>query len=276
MSRIIVTDSTSYLDEGYRQDKHIRVVPLNVDFNGQSFKEGEHFSNREYYQLMRAEPVFPTTSQPAAGDFLKVFESLTGEDEALVLLISSQISGTVGSARLAREMAGDKLSSIHIVDTNLTAAPLLMVVKLAQKRLDAGWPIDQILEEIDDVSQQMKTYFVVDNLEYLVRGGRLGHWARVLANTLKLKPVLELRGGRIELYQKIRTKHNAINHIFDMLAADLPAVKHLGLMHVDSEDEVRLLESRIREIYNGELFVQEVGPVVGSHAGPGTIGMAWY
>ncbi len=276
MTRYIITDSTAYLGEEYFLSYPVKKVPLYVNLEGDVFKEGEKYSNKEYYEIMRSKPLYPQTSQPAAGEFLTCFESLNDEDEALVLLISGGISGTIQSAQMARDMLGANADRIHILETNITAGGLMLIVDWARQRLEEGTPTEQVLKELEDISKRVKLFFVVDNLEYLVRGGRVGHWSRVLANTLKLKPVLHFEKGKIELYQKIRTKHKALDHIVDLVAAELPHINRLSVMYVDNASEAEQLSERIKEFYPGEIMLCGLGPVIGSHVGPGTLGIAWF
>lgn len=276
MTQYIITDSTAYLDPEYARAQSIRVVPLNVILEDRVFKEGHGLSNREYFSLLRSQPIFPKTSQPAAGDFLACFQELQPGDEALVLLISGGLSGTVQSALVARDMLEEGASRIYILDSRLTAAALMMNIMHARELMDAVRPMAEIVAEVQETCQRTRLFFVVNNLEYLVRGGRLGHWSRVLANLMQIKPVLQLKDGQIELYQKIRTRHQAVNHILELFQSNLSTIRRAALMHVDCAEDAAGLAARIREIYDGDIPICDVGPVIGSHVGPGTIGLAWF
>lgn len=277
MTRYIVTDSTAYLDHSYLAAGNIRVVPLNVNLEGEMFKEGEHYSNREYFTILRKRPVYPQTSQPPAGEFLQCFESFQPGDEALVLLISGGISGSILSAQVAREMLDpERAARIHIIETNITAGGLMALVHYVRKRLDSGVPISEMIAEVEEIARRIQLFFVVDNLEYLVRGGRVGHWSRVVANTLKIKPVLHFQNGRIEVYQKIRTKRKALDHIYELTRKEIPQMRQLSLMHVDCQEELEQFASRLIPHYQGQILVCDLGPVIGSHVGPGTIGVSWF
>lgn len=276
MAAYMITDSTAYLDPDYIREKHIRVVPLSVILEDRAFKEGYGMSNREYFSLLRARPIYPKTSQPAAGDFLASFQEMAPDDEVLVLLISSQISGTVQSAMMARDMLEEGRERIHIIDSRQTAGALMMLAGYAQELIDSGLPMNEVLSMVEAACQKTKTYFVVINLEYLVRGGRLGNLARVFANIMQIKPVLQLKEGRIELYQKIRTRHQAVNHLLELLEEDAGSIQRLALMHVDCADDAAALADRIRAIYKGEFQICDIGPVIGSHVGPGTLGITWF
>lgn len=277
MTRYIVTDSTAYLDQSYLENGSIRVVPLNVNLEGEVFKEGEHYTNREYFSILRKRPIYPQTSQPPAGEFLQCFESFEPGDEALVLLISGGISGSILSAQVAREMLdAERAARVHIVETNITAGGLMAVVDYARELLDTGVPIDKAVAEIEDIARRVQLFFVVEDLEYLVRGGRVGHWSRVVANTLKIKPVLFFQKGKIEVYQKIRTKHKALDHIYELTREQAPGMRRLSVMHVDCPEELEQFAARLRPHYQGELLFCDLGPVIGSHVGPGTIGVSWF
>lgn len=276
MGRFIITDSTAYLDPDYIASKQIRVVPLSVVLEDRSFKEGEGLTNREYFDLLRSKPIYPKTSQPSAGDFVACFEALQPGDEAVVLLISSGISGTVQSAMLARDMLDDRGQHVYVIDTQLTAGALMMIIHYAQGLLETEMPTEEIVLEMQKICQHTRIFFVVDNLEYLVRGGRLGNLARVFANIMQIKPVLQLKGGHIELYQKIRTRRQAIEHLLDLVRADQASIQRLSLMHVDCPEDARELAARVSAFYTGEIAICDIGPVIGSHVGPGTLGITWF
>ncbi len=275
MARNIVTDSTAYLDEEYIRKHKIRVVPLYVHLDDAVFKEGSGMSHRAYYQLMRTRPIFPRTSQPSAGDFLEIYKEARSDDELLVLTISSALSGTEQSAYAALQILDEPHARIEIFDSRLTAAALAMMIYKAQRMLDDLLPTGMILQHLVNLPELTRTYFVVDNLEYLKRSGRIGSWAKMLADAFQIKPVLQLKNGEIELYQKIRTRHKALAHIVELIAKEAENIEQLYVMHVDCTEEAEKLAGQIRTVYKGAINLMEVGPVIGSHVGPGGLGAAW-
>ncbi|MEN6349987.1 MAG: DegV family protein [Syntrophomonas sp.] len=276
MAKIVITDSTAYLPSSFIEQHGIKIVPLNIHVKGQVYKEGIDLANREYFNLLRREPIFPQTSQPSSGDFLRVFSSLKAGDEALVLLISSGISGTAQAALMTREMLARPELKINIIDSRSTAIGLGFQVMKACELISQGWETDFIVREIQSVQQRNRFYFLVDDLEYLARGGRISHKSKQIGNILQIKPVLHIKDGRIEVFQKIRTRHKALNLLVEELDKKVEQVEKVALAHVDAADRLEELTAAVRTVYDGPLIVNEVGPVIGTHVGPGAVGVAFY
>lgn len=277
--RLIITDSTASFPPGFVEENNITIVPLKINIEDKSFREGIDIENREYYKLLRSKPVFPQTSQPAAGDFLKIFKTLKPGDEALVILISSQISGTFQSAEIAKNMLNNNKINIQIVDSFSTIIGLGFQVMKACELSKAEKSLDEIVSELKLIKEQTKILFVVDDLEYLSRGGRISHTAKKIGNLLQLKPVLSLIStGRIEVYDKVRTKGKAVKRILEEFKkeASKAETEILSVVHVDSPEEAESIYKQVKEFYTGPVIITEAGPVVGSHVGPGAVGLAWY
>ncbi|MGI6452300.1 MAG: DegV family protein [Syntrophomonadaceae bacterium] len=275
MATYIITDSTSYLPADFIQHNNIQVIPLNVHLHDRVYKENLDLSNQEYYHLLRTQPIFPSTSQPSTGDFCKVFEQLQPGDEAIVILISSRLSGTVQSAEIAKNILG-KPSNIHIIDSYTTTVGMGLMVLEACQLLNSGHDTLSVIERLQDIRERLKLLFVVDNLEYLARGGRISSLAKSIGNILQIKPILHVRDGQIELWDKVRTRQKAVNHILEELNTHLPAVQRVGVTHVDALEEGQSLFKQVKEIFPGEVLFYETGPVIGSHAGPGAVALAFF
>jgi DegV family protein with EDD domain len=275
MATYIITDSTSYLPADFIQHNNIQVIPLNVHLHDRVYKENLDLSNQEYYHLLRTQPIFPSTSQPSTGDFCKVFEQLQPGDEAIVILISSRLSGTVQSAEIAKNILG-KPSNIHIIDSYTTTVGMGLIVLEACQLLNSGHDTLSVIERLQDIRERLKLLFVVDNLEYLARGGRISSLAKSIGNILQIKPILHVRDGQIELWDKVRTRQKAVNHILEELNTHLPAVQRVGVTHVDALEEGQSLFKQVKEIFPGEVLFYETGPVIGSHAGPGAVALAFF
>lgn len=277
MARIVVTDSTSYLPLDIIQKYKIKIVPLNVHIPGLDFKEGEHYSNREYYKLLEDGKFFPTTSQPAAGDFLKVFEQLEDGDEALVILLSSKLSGTFQSALMAREMlAEEQRTQIHIFDSESGALGLGFQVIHACERIEDGIPTEQIWRELGQIRSKMQIYFIVNNLEYLVRGGRLNKLSGAIGNILQLKPILYVKDGELALYEKVRTLPKAMKRIQDELDENRDSLSKIAVVQVNALETANELQKELSHRYGVPVVICEPGPVIGSHIGPGALGLIYY
>ncbi|MDD3269438.1 MAG: DegV family protein [Syntrophomonadaceae bacterium] len=276
MTQLIITDSTSYLSPAFCRQNNIEVVPLNVNLQGEIFREGVDKNNHDYFQMLRQLPVFPQTSQPSSGDFLRIFSQLQAGDEALVIVISAGISGTFQSALMARTMLNRADIKIEIVDSRFTSIGLAFQVMKACTLRDRGCTLESSKEALLNIQQQLSYFFVVDDLEYLARGGRIGHWSKHLGSILQIKPVLHLKDGKIEVFQKIRTRSKAINLIVEELSKRTDHVEKVAIAHVDAADLVPAIQEKVASIYNGPLEIHEVGPVIGSHVGPGTVGLCFY
>lgn len=275
----IVTDSTAYLPESLIQEHHIRIVPLYVHFGNEAFKEGQEMTNAEFYARLKTAPQLPTTSQPSAGDFLEVFKDLSSAGhEILTLTISSQLSGTWDSAMAAKNMLPE--AQIEVVDSLSTSMGLLLIVKAAADAVAEGASLHEIASLCEEIKEKLHVLFVVDTLEYLAKGGRIGGAKAFLGTILKVKPILFLQQGRIEPLEQVRSKSKAQARLLDLIAerlGDKGAEAQTAVTHAMApEDGARLKQEVVERLGCSEPLVAEIGPVIGTHTGPGTVGIAAY
>lgn len=276
MSRILISDSTSYLPENLINDYGIIIIPLNLHLEGKSYKEGRDISHADFYHIFESSKMFPTTSQPSAGEFLEVFQSLAPEDEALVILISAELSGTVQSALMARNMLeNERQKNIHIVDSRSSSMGMGFQLLKAGEMFTRGRTMTEVIEEVERIKIQQEIYFIVDDLEYLVRGGRLSRSSGLIGNLLQLKPVLTLKDGKIELFDKVRTSSRAIKLMMEQVEKNKSWLTQLAVIHIQAEEQALKLQENLQEQYDITTVVSEAGPVIGSHTGPGTLGIAF-
>lgn len=276
MSKILISDSTSYLPENLINDYGIIIIPLNLHLEGKSYKEGLDISHAEFYHIFESSKMFPTTSQPSAGEFLEVFQSLAPEDEALVILISAELSGTVQSALMARNMLeNERQKNIHIVDSRSSSMGMGFQLLKAGEMFTRGRTMTEVIEEVERIKIQQEIYFIVDDLEYLVRGGRLSRSSGLIGNLLQLKPVLTLKDGKIELFDKVRTSSRAIKLMMEQVEKNKSWLTQLAVIHIQAEEQALKLQENLQEQYDITTVVSEAGPVIGSHTGPGTLGIAF-
>ncbi len=273
----IVTDSTSYLPPEEIERFNIRVVPLNVHFGeDQVFQEGVTINIDQFYAMLAESPELPTTSQPSPGQFLDVFSELTeaGHD-VLCLVISSKLSGTYQSALDAKHMLPD--ANIVVFDTYSTVSCLGLMVITAAEMAAEGHAVDEIVARVEQMRDDMRLYFVVDTLEYLQKGGRIGAAAAFLGTLLKVKPILMLDEGVIKPLDKVRSKRKAIQRLLSELESHVSPDQPVQAiaMHAQAADEARKLETEMRRRFNCQRIIfGEVGPVIGTHTGPGLLGAA--
>lgn len=276
MARYVITDSTAYLPADILERYNIITVPLNVHLDSQTYKEGIDITNDQFYKLLRSSSTFPTTSQPSAGEFLDVFSQLKPDDEAIVILISSVLSGTLQSAEVAHKMLTYELQErISVVDSRFTAMALGFQVIKAAEMLEVGYTRPGILKALAEMQARQDIFFIADDLQYLVRGGRLSKTSGLVGNLLQIKPILYVREGHIELFDKVRTTEKALGTMLVEVERKLPVLESLCVVHVQVPNEAGKLKQRLMAEFELPVTISEVGPVVGSHAGPGALGIAY-
>ena len=274
----IVLDSTAdYTDEA-RAHPNWRVVPLYVLFGDESFRDYVDLGPDEFYARLRASSVTPTTSQPTPGDFLATYEGLAHYERVYSLHIGATFSGTYqGAVAAAASLGGDR---VRVVDTRTASAAIATLALAIQRRLDRGTTDEEIDALLHDFHERHGVLFTVETLEFLQRGGRIGR-ARAMAGTLmNVKPVLALRDGEVSPVKRVRGSQKALQELVDELAAaseDAPSLR-LAIAHAAAPDRAATLETLVRELRpEAQLeIVTSLGAVVGTHAGPGTVGLFWF
>ncbi|HOG46393.1 MAG TPA: DegV family protein [Anaerolineae bacterium] len=271
----ILVDSASSITPRMAQSLGVHLIPLKVAFGEESFFDGVNLDGPSFYTRLAASRTLPITSQPSAGEFLSRFQELTADgSQVLCIVISHKLSGTLSSAEAAREMLPDR--SIHVFDSlSVSIGEGLMALAAAQMA-QAGQPLEAILARLERMRAQMRILFVVDTLEYLQKGGRIGGAAAFLGTMLKLKPLLTIENGRIEPSEKVRTKAKAVERMLALLEAEMASDRPawLGLAHGNCPDECAELEETARARFCCQQALKaDVGPIIGTHVGPGVLGM---
>lgn len=274
----IVTDSTGYLPSDIIDTYGISVVPLKVQFGSETYDEITGISNYDFYQRLATTRDFPTTSQPSAGEFKETYQKILAQypdAEILVLTISHKLSGTYNSARSAAEQL--PAAKIEVFDSRSAAMGLGLMVMTAAKMALEDQPITAIKSRLEQMRRETSIVLVVDNLEYLRRGGRIGAATAFLGTLLNTKPILAVVDGEVQPLDRVRTKKKAMNRLFTELDQKLAYPEQpiqAGVMHVAAESEAQALAEMIQSRFNiTYFFISELGPVVGAHVGPGTLGV---
>jgi DegV family protein with EDD domain len=277
----IVTDSVTYLTPEQIDELQVEVVSLVINFGDQSWPEASVSDYRDFYEQLRQVSYLPTTSQPSMGDFLQTYDRLAGKVSSIISIhLSAGVSGTVQVARsAARMMPGVDIS---VVDSGAAAIGVYMMVDAAARAVAAGWEKERVLQALEYIKENRTLLFMPDSLEYLKRGGRIGGAAAMVGTLLQVKPILYFnpdKNGIIDVYEKIRTREKGLQRILaelDRAYRQSPDLK-TGVVHVGAEAEGNALLQRVRELYP-ELSPDlcPVGPVVGAHIGPGTLGICCY
>ena len=274
----VVTDSTAYLSEDYVKENDIKLVPLKVIFGDQAYREGVDISHAEFFRKLKEFQGFPTTSQPSVGEFVEAYREM-GEryDQILSIHISAGISGTVESARSAAAELPDK--RIEVVDSRFTSIGIWMLLDAVMEDIRGGADLDAILPRLQEVIGKLRIYFAVDTLEYLHKGGRIGGAKAFLGSMLKVKPILSIN-GTIDAEEKARGTQKAVARIVEMAAEQLGGRRAaVGITHVFDPEAGEALRRKAAEALDCDaqrIIVNETGPVIGAHTGPGTVGLAFY
>jgi DegV family protein with EDD domain len=269
----VVTDSTADLAADLVSGREITVVPLTVTLDGRSYLDGVDITAAEFYDRLGASNGSASTSQPSPGRFAEVYERLLGEHEQVISLhISARLSGTFEAARQGAELVGR--DRVRVVDTEMVSMPLGLLVLAASAVAAAGEPADAILERLQPVRERLRVYFMVATLDYLRRGGRIGRAGHLVGSVLQVKPVLTIQGGQVAPLERVRTQERALARLIELAGrVEGPVCALIG--HAAAPDAAERLAAAI-EPRAESLIVTPLGPVVGAHAGPGTVGVGCY
>jgi DegV family protein with EDD domain len=270
----LVTDSTAYLPSDLKAKYSVHTISLKICVGDQTYDEEGGITKEAFYRLLADVATAPTTSQPSAGEFLDLYGRLLGdEDEILSIHISEGLSGTVPNARAAaQELAPDR---IHVIDSRTTAIGLLPMVISIGEAIAAGKSLDDLLSMIDRMVQESCAYFMVENLAYLHKGGRINTASRFMGTLLNIKPILYLHEGKIEALDKTRTSRRAYARVLDEVVGWVgQRPSRVAVTHIQVEDVAQEMAAQARKRLNCvSLHVMELGPAIGSHVGPGLIGI---
>ncbi len=274
----IVIDSTANLPDELVEKYGIHVVPQIVNWEGQSLLDGIDLFAEEFYQKLPTTKASPTTSQPSAGEFLEHFQKVAETADSIVgIFISEYLSGTLSSARTAKEMMGDY--PLEIVDSRSASMGLGLIGLAAARAADEGKDYQEVAELARALVPKVRVMFVVDTLEYLHRGGRIGGAKRLIGSMLSVKPLLHLDDGKIEPLASVRTKKKALQHMLSVAEQDLAGKSsvHTAVLHAVALPEAEQISAELQSKFQPvENILGELSPVIGTHVGPGTLGIAYY
>lgn len=272
----IVADSTGYLPEATVRQHDIRIVPLLVRFGEEIFKEGVELSNEDFYARLKTSPTLPVTSQPSAGEFYDVFKELADAGhEIIVLTISSKLSGTWNSAMAATGMLPE--ARISVIDSLSTSIGLQLMIEAVAEAVAGGATRPEIVEQVEEIKQKLYVLFAVDTLEYLAKGGRIGNAEAFLGTLLKIKPILALQDGAIEPLEQVRSRRKALARMLDLIVeylGDDGSRAKVAITHALVPEEAQVFKKEITaRLGCSEPSLAELGAVIGTHTGPGVIGV---
>ena len=279
MSKIaIVTDSSAYLPKAFVDQHNIRVVPLKIHWNEKTYRDGIDISPSAYYKLLSRSSTIPTTSQPSVDEFLQIYEELAADHDGIIVpVISSGISGTYSSAKTAASMFSEV--PVEVVDTLTTAAGLALVDIAVAQAVSEGKDLAAVKKLAEGIVNRLGMYFVVDTLKYLHKGGRIGGASRYFGTALSIKPVLYLdRQGKIDALDRVRTKTKALAKLVELAVAKAAGQSaHIGIIHADALDEAKQIKAQLSDQINcKQIEIYDFSPAIGTHVGPGTVGVGIY
>lgn len=278
MKIAIVTDSTAYIPNELIEQYNIYTIPLSVTFGDETFREGLDITTEDFYRRVQEEEDLPTTSQPAIGSFIQLFEQLAEQYDAVFSIhLSKRFSGTYDAAK----SAGDMVENIEVYpyDTELSAMPQGLFAIAAAELATEGKNTAEIISYLDEMKEKSRAYFLVEDLSHLQRGGRLNKGQALLGSILNIKPVLHIVDGLIVPFEKIRTRKKAIKRIMSMLEEDVQNkdVKRVVFIHANNLSSAEELQSNFTIKHpQVETIISYFGPVIGTHLGEGSLGVCWY
>jgi DegV family protein with EDD domain len=274
----IVVDSTADFPEAPKRFRNWRVVPLYVRFGDESFRDYVELDPDAFYARLRDADETPTTSQPTPGDFIAAYEELASYERILSLHIAAKLSGTIESARTAaREVGGER---VRTIDSESASAAIAMLGLAIQRRLEVGTTDEEVDALVERYRRDAGLLFTVETLEYLARGGRIGRARAWAGELLNIKPILSIREGEVRPVKRVRGNRKAFlefANAFEAGSRDEPTLR-VGIAHADAPERAEALREMVREKRSeAEIeVVTALGPVVGAHAGPGTVGLFWF
>jgi DegV family protein with EDD domain len=278
-STAIVLDSTSDLPEEHGRPAW-RVVPLYVRFGDEDAKrEYIDMSTEEFYRRLRESESPPKSAQPSPADFAAVFEELAGYERILCVVLSARLSGTFASAELAAQDFGGR---VRVLDSRVTSGGTVILADAIQRRLDRGTDDAEIDALVERFRRERGLLFTVDTLEYLVRGGRVGKAAGLAGQLLSVKPILAFDDGEVAPLKRVRGRAKALGELEEIFRGSTEGQDdsglHVGVGHAEAREDCDELVRRVRAARpNASLdIVTTLGPVIGTHGGPGTLGLFWF
>ncbi len=273
----IVTDSTAYLPKEYISQYHISIVPLSIVWGDQILLDGVNIQPGEFYDRLAKSRVMPTTSQVTPAAMLGAFQPLLEQGyDVLGIFLSSNFSGTIQSALQARDMLDGAARRVAIIDSLSTTMAMGWPVLAAARAAQAGEGLAECQKVAENACKNNGVMFVVETLDFLRRGGRIGGAQALLGTVLNIKPVLEMRDGQIEAVEKIRTKQKAIQRVVETVSERVKGGTsvRVAVTHANSEaDATLMLESARAAMSPVETLLCPLSPVIGTHAGPGTVAL---
>jgi len=276
----IVTDSTAYIPDEILKDLPIFIIPLHVIWGDETYRDNVDIHQNVFYDRLSNSKILPSTSQPSPQEFIDLYKKIRNEyDQILSIHISSKLSGTVDSAIQAKNTLKD--INIEIIDSFSTSMGLGFLVLAAARAAHSGESLQNCITLVEEAKSRLHVYFILRTLDFLKRGGRIGGASALLGTALNLKPILMLQDGKIEPFAKVRTMQKALTHLVEIFNEKIQEKTpvHAAIIQAEAQSDVEFLKNEINRIVNPdhiqEFFIAGISPVIGTHAGPGSIGICF-
>ena len=280
MSKIaVVTDSTADLPKELYKENNIKVVPLHVHFGNDVYKEGIDLSSEQFYNKLRSAKTMPRTSQPAPYEFEAVYKKLIDKSDSIVSIhLSSKLSGTYQSASIAAKAVDPK--NIHVIDSNFVSAGTGLLALEAVRLSNQNIPARDIVNKLESLKTKLKLFFTVDTFDYMVKNGRIGKATAFLGTLLSIRPIMAIADGIVEPIEKLRgSRERALKRLAEVAAEAMPKGANLrgAIVHAVEPERGEILKQTLEGLLPFEsLITCSLGAVIGSHGGPGTLGIIVY
>jgi DegV family protein with EDD domain len=275
---IIVADTTCGLPRQMLQERGIPLIPQVVTFGEQSYHDDKDLDTATFLSKLKASPALPKTAAPEPALYFPVFERARKNGESVIVVApTSKASGTVRSAQTAAQEFTDV--DIRVVDTQTVSCNLGSLVLVADGMAKTGCSADEIVATLNDMIPRGRLYFLVDTLEYLAKGGRIGGAKKLLAELLEIKPILQVKNGQIEPFEQQRTKKRALARLLEVVTEQCKGGdnSHLCMLHVEAEKEAESMVAELKtRVHVAHIPIYELPPAIVVHAGPKAMGVGFF
>jgi DegV family protein with EDD domain len=271
----IVTDSSCDLPQGMADALGIRIVPLSIRFGDTEYIDRTTITASEFWAKCAASPTLPETAAPSPGQFEETFRSLAadGATAIVVVSLSSSLSATMQSAELAARSVSPAID-VHVVDSRNASMGLGLIVLECAELAKTGASVDAVLAHAQSVIPRIRVFAALDTLDNLKKGGRIGGAKAMLATVMSIKPLISVTDGLVEEAGKQRTRSKALAHLIEILRSQEVPIERLSVLNAQCSD-VDAFITMVKDVYNKEIIVGDIGAVIGTHAGQGTIGIVF-
>jgi len=270
----VVTDSSCDLPQPLADELAIEIVPLTIRIGGEEFVDRRDLSPAEFWARCAASPTLPETAAPAPGQFEEAYRrrAAAGATSIVVISLSGALSATMQSAELAARSVADEIQ-VTVVDSRSVSLGLGIIAASAARLAGGGATHQAVVDHAHDLAERTRVWGALDTLDNLKKGGRIGGARALLASALAIKPIIEVRDGKVEQGGKQRTRSKALAFLDDKVRS-YGRLDDLAVLHADCDD-IDAFVAMLRRHHSGDLVIGDIGPVIGAHAGRGTIGVAF-